>query len=184
MTTLLWIISFILHGVSFLIIILFYIRLEQTKDIERNQTSNLKDMEDLLSAYITEIKDENEAFFEKTKLEAKAHVSHSTSSKNLDETVNPVTKQSRINRVEEQLTDLDLATLLPTYENPDELKKINTDTVVLKRGSSSDKDNSEEQMSLGQQARLLYNNGLSVEEVAKKLKKGKTEIELFLKFNV
>lgn len=65
MNTFLLIVSFILHAIAFFVIILLYYRLEQTRGIERKQANLLKDMEDVLSAYIVEMKEENELFLKK-----------------------------------------------------------------------------------------------------------------------
>ncbi len=183
MATLLWIISFILHGISFLIMVLLYFRLEQTKDIERNQATILKDMEDLLSAYITEIKDENEAFLDKAKQDQE-QVRHADIQIKNDVSVKSTNIQPRINTVEDQLTDHDLASLLPSYDDLVDEKIVTRKKESITLDSMPDIKNNIEPLSIGQQARLLHNSGLSVEEIAKKFNKGKTEIELFLKFNV
>ncbi|WP_456275471.1 hypothetical protein [Bacillus sp. AK128] len=173
MNTFLLIISFILHAISFFIIILMYYRLEQTREIERKQGNLLKDMEDVLSSYILEMKEENEIFLQKVKNDNPTlKSSESKAKKNVKK--DPVI-QSTINTIESQISNEDLSVLLPNYgeeiEQPVSIKK------------TQQKDENIQSLPIGQQAKLLHKKGLTVEEIAKQLDKGVTEIELFLKFN-
>jgi hypothetical protein len=176
MNTFLLIVSFVLHAISFLIIILLYYRLEQTREIERKQGNLLKDMEDVLSSYILEMKEENELFLKKVKHDYKPMNSKKPSSEEepiRTEKLAPIS----INTVEPQLSDEDLLSLLPKFD--EDLKTY--DSTIL---SNQEEEETEfEKLPLGQQVKRLHNKGLSVEEIAKHMNKGVTEIELFLKFN-
>ncbi len=183
MITFLWIISFILHGVSFLIIILLYTRFDQIKDIEKNQVMMIKDMEELLTAYITEIKDENETFLEKAKMESSHLGGHNKNIRTVEKRVDSTDIRNEINSIESQLTGHDIASLLPSYHELEILKEDRNTNEIIKVDPVHSEGDSPELLPVGRQARLLHNTGLSIEEIAKKLNKGKTEIELFLKFN-
>lgn len=202
MSTFLLVISFILHVISFLIIILLYFRIEKMRDIERKQASIMKDMEDVLSSYILEMKEENEKFL----LEVQGNVDKSkmvTKKSPNDKPKKTAPKQrgvpAKIDTVEDQLTDEDLMQLLPTFNEDKELKTkdqnklnnrdINKPTIEKepKKEEKMVKEESKEppfeSLPIGTQVKILSEEGLSVEEIAKKLSKGRTEIELFLKFN-
>ncbi|MBM7659335.1 hypothetical protein JOC85_000102 [Bacillus mesophilus] len=175
MNTFLLIVSFVLHAVSFLIIILLYYRLEQTREIERKQGNLLKDMEDVLSSYIMEMKEENELFLKKVKHDYKPMNTKPSTEK--ETTKKEKLASISINTIEPQLSDEDLLSLLPKFD--EDLKTFDSS-----KGSKQEKEEKEfELLPLGQQAKKLHNKGLSVEEIAKQLNKGVTEIELFLKFN-
>jgi uncharacterized protein YoxC len=174
MYTFLFIISFILHAISFWIIILMYYRLEQTKEIERKQVNLLKDMEDVLTSYVLEMKEENELFLAKVNKDYQPLRGKSALKETVNKSEDDVAHIS-INTIETKLTDEDLSSLLPKYE--EEGKKPNSP-----RQTNQVEENLKE-LSIGQQVKRLHKQGLNVEEIAKQLNKGITEIELFLKFN-
>jgi hypothetical protein len=184
MNTFLYIISFILHAISFFIIILLYYRLEQTRDIERKQTAMLKDMEDVLSAYIIEMKEENELFLHKVRQENQSQIQKQIVPDENTPLSRGISNQSSINTVEPELSEQDLSSLLPSYDDPVDTKIIREQMEVMEHISKKEEENHMQLLPIGQQIKLLHNKGLAVEEIAKRLKKGKTEIELFLKFNV
>jgi hypothetical protein len=184
MNTFIYIISFILHAISFFIIILLYYRLEQTRDIERKQATMLKDMEEVLSAYIIEMKEENERFLDKVRQEDQPEKQKQIDPNGVTPHRRGSGSQSSIDTVEPDLTEQDLSSLLPSYDDLGVTKKMREQTDLPKDVSIKEEENHLQLLPIGQQAKLLHNKGLTVEEIAKKLKKGKTEIELFLKFNV
>jgi hypothetical protein len=178
MTTFLIIISFILHAISFLIIILLFYRLERTKDLEKKQSSTIKEMENLLSSYILEMKEENVAFLEKVNKERNNQSLKGLSNKkgsSAGERTNLTIVPEKFDKQEEPLSNEAFNDLLPGYglEEP-----LPTST---KANKSNDTVNFES-LSLKDQVKLLYNQGSSIEEIARRLSKGKTEIELLLKF--
>ncbi|WP_246939862.1 hypothetical protein [Bacillus pinisoli] len=178
MYTFLFIVSFILHAISFFIIILLYYRLQQTRELERKQVNLLKDMEDVLSAYVVEMKEENELFLNKVKKE-KQNPSEEQPSKPIQKSVeNKKNTYTSINTLDTQLTNEDLSALLPTYK-----KEEITEEPKVTKVSKEEEESLFNLLPVGQQAKILHKNGLSIEEIAKKLSKGVTEIELFLKFN-
>jgi hypothetical protein len=174
MITFLLIISFILHAISFLSIILFYFRLERMRDIERKQATIMKDMEDLLSSYVLEMKEENGRLLEYVK-KGRSNQLATSSLPSVKQRNNTPEFKEAINTVEAQLTEEDLAAILPRYDEEFEVNII--------EDNKERKEQSFEILPISEQAKLLHENGLSIEEIAKKLNKGKTEIELFIKFN-
>lgn len=175
MNTFLLVVSFILHAIAFFVIILLYYRLEQTREIERKQANLLKDMEDVLSAYVVEMKEENELFLKKIISNSMPTRDSKGSGEKKEKAKQEQVSYATINTIESQLTEDDLSALLPKYEE-----------VEVKLKTKSTKETEDElfqQLPLRQQAKTLHNQGMPVEEIAKKLGKGVTEIELFLKFN-
>lgn len=195
MSTFLLVISFILHIISFLIIILLYFRIEKMRDVERKQASIMKDMEEVLSSYILEMKEENEKFL--LEVQGSADKSKVVTKKSpIDKPKKTAPKQrgvpAKIDTVEDQLTDEDLMQLLPTFNEAEKLEtkhQIKKPTIKKEPKKEEKKLIDEpneppfESLPIGTQVKILSEEGLSVEEIAKKLNKGRTEIELFLKFN-
>ncbi|MFD1735843.1 hypothetical protein ACFSCX_04610 [Bacillus salitolerans] len=174
MNTFLLVISFILHAISFLIIVLLFYKLEQTKSIERKQEAMMKDMENLLSSYVMEMKEENETFLRMVSQE-----NHQNANNYLQSAKPPIVQEqetvlSKIDQTEQQLSNEVLQDLLPKYE-----QEANTLLQAVQESKEIDRIN---KLPIQEQAKILHNQGLSIEEIAKKLSKGKTEIELYLKF--
>jgi DNA-binding transcriptional regulator WhiA len=161
MSTFLFVISFICHLISFFFIILLSLKLSKVKELEKKQTKMMKDMEEAIATYLLEFKEENEKF------------------------IGTLTKT--INRVELQHKKEERRAVLPTYlPNIEQIKDqvdISTTHITHER-VSSDKDTemNNELQSLMQQALQLHKQGKTIEEIARILEKGKTEIELLLKF--
>lgn len=205
MSTFLIVISLILHVISFFCIILFYIRMEKMRDIEQKQASIMKDMEEILSSYVLEIKEENEKFLlEVRQTESKSKKTTkkggAVKPKETDQQIQP-SKISSIDTIEEQLTEDDILNLLPTFETEEKAgvrKEKTTSGKINKKPQLKEKQKEDgevietelkeepplfDSLPLGTQVKILAEEGLSTTEIAKRLHKGKTEIELFLKFN-
>ncbi len=62
MTTFLWLISFVLHGVSLFLIILLSLKWAKIKETEREQAELIREMETMMTTYLMQFKEENERF--------------------------------------------------------------------------------------------------------------------------
>ncbi len=60
MSTLLWLLSFVLHGVLLYAVIILYTRFSALKETERQQKKILEETENTLAAFLLELKEENE----------------------------------------------------------------------------------------------------------------------------
>ncbi|AFZ90716.1 MULTISPECIES: DUF6115 domain-containing protein [Bacillus] len=60
MSTLLWLLSFLLHGVLLYAVIILYTRFSALKETERQQKKILEETENTLAAFLLELKEENE----------------------------------------------------------------------------------------------------------------------------
>lgn len=147
------VISFILHLFAFFWIFLLSMRLKRANEIEKRQAEIQKEIEDLFQSYLFEMKEENEKLL---KLIAKP--------------TKPVNKNPIDNRgkATQQIYQTQM-------EKPKPKPKEYTPPVP----------NVEDRFetSLNSKVILLHEQGLKAEEIAQKLNKGKTEIELILKFN-
>ncbi|MDP4083061.1 MAG: hypothetical protein Q8934_00435 [Bacillota bacterium] len=212
MTTFLLLISLLLNGVAIFLIIILFTRQNRLTEAEEKQEKLLRDVEEIISSSLLEMKEENEEFIKQFK---------SISSQNVTQVTEPVKviKQDRMiheagigNNVDqhnhewvekkgtiskkqaamvyksatsiEKKTNSDLETeLLPDWKKENDVK-LNLDNHSSLNVEAKPEVSQEELFRdlFMNQVLLLQNQGLSAEKIAKKLGKGKTEIELLLKF--
>ncbi|REK55067.1 MAG: hypothetical protein C6P36_13355 [Geobacillus sp.] len=154
MIALLLVISFVLHAVSLFIIILLYLQLSKVKETEKRQQQMAEEMEQTFSAYLLEWKEENERFLKK--------LSDMANNRSQEEVKNHHSVVQATSANEKELPDY--------FPNVDDVKDI----VDIRQQAAPPL--------LADEAWKLYEQGKTIEEIAKMLKKGKTEIELLLKF--
>jgi fatty acid-binding protein DegV len=153
MATFLWITSFIFHIVSFFLIILLFLKWAKVKEIEKRQAEMIREMETMMTSYLVEFKEENDRFVRQ--LASKQNHSRQNSRQN-----------KKIKQEEPFLP-------LPNIEAIEDRLEISV------------QDEHQEELpvqELVEQAVRLQQQGKKLDEIAKILKKGKTEIELLLKF--
>ncbi|PDM41290.1 hypothetical protein CN643_13285 [Parageobacillus yumthangensis] len=153
MIAFLLVVSFILHALSLFVIILLYLQLSKVKETEKRQQQMAEEMEQTFSAYLLEWKEENERFL-----------------KELSDMLTNRTKADRKQSPPKADATSTKEEALPNYfPNVDDVKDI----VDIRHQAMP---------SLVEEAWQLFEQGKTIEEIAKILKKGKTEIELLLKF--
>jgi HSP90 family molecular chaperone len=170
MITFLLVISFTLHIISFFFIILLYLKLSKVREVETKQSQMMKEMEQAVTAYLLEFKEENEKFLDKL-----------TKAMNHRELRDGKAKRKTAN------TDDEKEDMLPIYmPKLEEIKDQVDISSVHKKNEQAERNNNadikKEMQSIMQQALQLHKEGKSIEEIARILEKGKTEIELLLKF--
>ncbi|USK61234.1 hypothetical protein [Peribacillus asahii] len=213
MSVLFMFILFLLNVFTIFAIIVLFVRQNRFHQAEKNQKAVIAEMEELMTGYIIEMKEENEALLEKLMqkglIEAKGNkeqqieLSHATPAivieKSEEEAVHTIKHKAVAAYTNPAFKQEDREFDLPIPENDRlelsaESKEKEMDK--HKRNESVHSSFSDTlQMSLNgqalpleptlhEQALVLLEQGLSVEEIAKSLKRGKTEIELLLKFQL
>ncbi|WP_100330937.1 DUF6115 domain-containing protein [Bacillus xiapuensis] len=162
-------ISFLLHAVSLFAVILLFTRQNRLIEVKKQQQKIAKDMEEMMEAYLIEMKEENEKFI-----------------RELSEPVKeppPAPSDKQTAKAEgAKGTSPNLALTLPSLQRAraaNGYKSISSQEQAVEEETeeaSASPDNIESRIF------QLRNQGMSNEEIAKKLNKGKTEIELALKF--
>lgn len=158
MTSIILVILFLLQLISFYFIALLYAKLNKIKDMEKKQANVLSEIDDSFSAYIAEMKDENNRLLQELKRTEPLFASANTAPavKELDEQDNKSFELPK-SYVSKQLAANSYMKIAATTE-----KKV---PVTIKEKV------------------LFYEmEGKSIDEIAKILQIGKTEVELFLKF--
>ncbi|GIN67359.1 Swarming motility protein SwrB [Bacillus sonorensis] len=164
MSTILWLASFMLHGILIYFVIILYMRLGAFKDAEKKQKQLLEETENTLTAFLIELKDENE------KLVRDLQQAEKRGPQQADKHQPDAPDESDAERAEAKETD-DLP--LHIESMIDEVERAEDELNQEERGDSD---------SLEEKAAALHEQGFSPEEIARRLKSGKTEIELLLKF--
>ncbi|MFH0345695.1 DUF6115 domain-containing protein [Bacillus vallismortis] len=159
MSTLLWLLSFALHGVLLYAVIILYTRLAAVKETEKQQKKILEETENTLAAFLLELKEENEKLIENT---------DSPSSQAEKETQKSDLQRSENYAERDEVQE---------EENlPEHIEGLITEVERQEESVNNDVQSFEDQVI------DLYEQGYSASQIAQKLKSGKTEIELFLKF--
>ncbi|MBU9720347.1 MULTISPECIES: DUF6115 domain-containing protein [Bacillaceae] len=158
-------VSFILHFISFFIIIILFQR--QTK-YQPDQKKEMKEMEDMLLSFTEEMKENNEKLVKLISKNSAVSVKKTNYTEAQEDQL-PSIKPNHQNNLEEQSPVFDHRMMgeddYEKYEPPvpeEEAIEVNTSSTsqVLK----------------------LHKDGLTVDEIAKKLEMGAGEVQLLLKF--
>ncbi|GIN83674.1 swarming motility protein SwrB [Heyndrickxia sporothermodurans] len=164
-TGILLFLSIVLNLVTIFAIIVLYLRQNRLLVLDHTQKQAMKEMEELFSVYIAELKEENEQFIDRlTRFQsqdyAKSALSHSS-----------VEESSKVENEEKISSSYKRMYAAKTYQN------------TLQANNETEPERKEKvEKSLSEQVQSLKNKGLSIDEIAKTLNKGKTEIDLILKF--
>lgn len=163
---------FILQVFGFYILALLYMKVSKFDDLERKQRKLMEEMDDSIVAYLSEMKDENERLVEL--LSQRGELAAAGERVERGPESRPVVKEAEAARpipVEPPKMPINLA--IKSYSQ----------TTGKPKGEEPGMPRMEsEQPDLRSRIFQLHDAGLSEEEIAKKLGKGRTEIELILKF--
>lgn len=207
MSNVLLMVSLVLNGLAFFCIIILYLRQNRLLQVEKNQEKLLSEMEEVISTYLIEMTEENEKFIKKVKELVPKH-EQATTMKPSAKKHSPVLKKEpdgqEIDKEEKEPLGLPKGTVyqaVQAYKNKGKIDMMDN-TNVLPSLPDSPKPSKEKNFFLEDkpveienekkssdlytqsfyyQALLLQKQGLSTEDIARRLNKGKTEIELLLK---
>ncbi len=162
MTGTLIFILFLINVLLAFALLLLYMRQNKLMGMEKRQQLVLKESEQVMASLLEEIKDENEKFL------SRLMESRETEDKNTDAMIAD-------NIMEEK-------DLVPVDEEPQDVQEEVKPLEPKQDPQSDASDNATVQLPLREQVELLTEQGLTVTDIARKLNKGKTEIELLMKF--
>ncbi len=171
MTSIVLVILFVFQIIGFYFVTLLYMKVTKFNDLEKKQRQLMSEMDDSIAVYLAELKDENEKLIAKLDLrEAKRSVAE----------IQPLNKKETvIPTVEEQNNSINIISpTVPLNVALKSYKSSNTVEIVEKPIEQVlEPENDERTVAFE-----MRKEGKSVEEIAKFLGKGKTEVELILKF--
>ena len=165
MTTVFLVFLFIIQIIIFYFLALLYTKVTKFDDLEKKQRKLMVEMDNSIGAYLSELKDENERLIEQLAV----HVQQPTIPKKTvrvsqesatSEEVLPITRAS--------IPKMPVNLALKSYKAAGQAIEETEVPVEVEDDRT--------------QVIRLYDAGQSIEEIAKQLGKGRTEIELILKF--
>ncbi|WP_301108659.1 helix-turn-helix domain-containing protein [Sporosarcina sp.] len=158
-------ILFILQIISFMIITLLFLKVSKFNNLEKKQQKLMDEMDQSVMAYLAEIKEENDRLIEQ--LNNTADVPPFAE---VEIPFQPQVQQKTVTeteKVQQKPHPVPVQFALRSYQQ--------TAAATDQRETEPLDDRAK--------AKLMHEEGKSVEEIAKKLGKGQTEIELLLKFS-
>ncbi|MCT2343998.1 hypothetical protein NQZ71_14760 [Niallia taxi] len=196
MVNFLLVFSIALNILALLCIALLFIRQNRLAAFESRQEKALEEMEEIVSSFIAEIKEENELFLDRVQRldsnleESKKEEPRSTLEVNEPKPIPMINtykaaaksyqtfEKSTGNDDVEELLDL----ILPQIPEEDNKEKAVQEENVAEAIVEKEEEPEEKEKTLLEVVTELEEQGKTIEEIAKQLNKGKTEIELLLKF--
>ncbi|MBD8068273.1 hypothetical protein [Bacillus sp. PS06] len=180
MITFLFLLCFILIGILFFCLLLISQKINHLKEMEKTQGKILRDIEEAFAGFIMQIKEENEQLVKKAQDDQEIQnnqVNQGNQGNQVNSDSPSVSEKRSFSLVEQQLTDDDFKDLLPLYteiEHTPQKQAAEKEVVVIPPPTS--------EQQLLDKVISMKEQGAGIEEIAKKLNRGKTEIELLLKF--
>lgn len=175
---------FIGQVLSFYFIILLYTKISKLKDVEKSQTRLKDEMDNAIGAYLAEMRDENDRLIRELTTNNKNSYKEE---KNRKDSKEENEKNKQHSSFQGKLTN-------PTFSTPRNIvakayqkspTAIKTENTIIENDSTDKnvvKPDHPKELTLKEQVQELYDDGKNIDEIAKLLLKGKTEIELLLKF--
>ncbi|MFE3974787.1 MULTISPECIES: hypothetical protein [unclassified Peribacillus] len=201
---------FVLNIFTIFAIIVLYLRQNRLSKVEKDQKAMIDEMEQLLSGFLIEMKQDNEilvkAFTKSVAMDSeqdqkiKEHgaIRETMEDKEVKQEQNMLKeyKEGRSAAAKKQATDAykimpedDEDNALPVIVE-DKLELSSAATTLPNEGKATGKEFADmlqasvNEHSLNEQVDMLADQGHSIEEIAKRLGRGQTEIELLLKFRM
>ncbi len=163
---------FISQLLCFFFIVMLHLKVSNLKDLEGKQQKMMQEMEQTIDAYLMEIQEENNRLIQELAYAEQESSMQSFASDQLTSTTDdqdavvkpvvPVAMAANVYKKQKEQVFEEYEVKSAVENQPEEVKKT---------------------MTFEQQVLDLYEQGYSVEEIAKRTQKGKTEIELLIKFH-
>lgn len=173
---------FLIQMITIFVIVLLYSKLSKFQNIEKRQNELINEMDNAISVYLMEMKEENDRLISELK---KPNVVQKAASRK-EGTAQTIKEQP----VKEQ--EMEPRKFVPVKQAASAYQKQKTqqqveekDNEALEKAETLSEDNEiqEQNLTFEQQVINHYRNGKSIEEIARMMGRGKTEIELLVKFH-
>lgn len=173
--------SITLNLIAILCIVILYVRQNRVVNLEKEQRENLEEMEEVIATFITEIKEENEQFLNRlTSFEADENpLDKKEDSKDKAERMEYKPREIKGNKA---MLDAYKNVTASVQENSLKEDRLEKEDVNELLNLILPPEKKQKEKSIVEVAKEMQAEGKSFEEIAKALNKGKTEMELLLKF--
>ncbi|TYR77500.1 hypothetical protein FZC79_01410 [Rossellomorea vietnamensis] len=186
MQTFLILISFILNIAALLAIVLLYTRQNRLLEVEKRQEKTVKEMEDVISSYLLEMKEDNDRFIQQFQ---EVNEGQPDLSKAKVEKIKKAAESAFQNESESPSNELDNKKFnSQSYKRQSAARAYKQDFKPEPQplqgmgGSPQEAENSSTEDPFYLRIKRLQEKEYTLEEIARELGKGVTEIELALKF--
>ncbi len=170
MTTIFLVFLFITQLISFYFLALLYTKVTKFDDLEKKQRKLMAEMDNSIGAYLSELKDENERLIEQLTVHFQKSVIPKSTPNNEPAKEESAAPEETRPVIRTNIPKMPVNLALKSYK-----------AVVAGQGLE-EPDVPVEAEDARTQVIRLYDAGQSIEEIAKQLGKGRTEIDLILKF--
>ncbi|HEX5564790.1 MAG TPA: helix-turn-helix domain-containing protein [Sporosarcina sp.] len=161
---------FIIQVIGFYFLALLYMKVSKFNNLEKKQEKLMEEMDDAIGAYLSELKEENERLISIIEKRQK------------NDTLRDHVPETHQNTEPEQQAGTKAFSIKPpSYPVKAAMKSYQT-APVLKKGGLIEPETDEPELDDRTLAIRMHDDGKPIEEIAKRLGKGKTEVELLLKF--
>ena len=174
---------FLIQMITIFAIVLLYSKLSKFQNLEKRQNELINEMDNAISVYLMEMKEENDRLItelKKTDVPQKTAVSRKEES-SLALKEQPVKEQEIEPR--KFVPVKQAASAYQKQKTQQHVEEKNDEPTVIAEPLSEENDIQEEKMTFEQEVIHHYRNGKTIEEIAKMMERGKTEIELLVKFH-
>ncbi|MFC5603090.1 hypothetical protein [Sporosarcina koreensis] len=161
---------FILQVVGFYFMALLYMKVSKFNNLEKKQQRLMAEMDDAIGAYLSELKEENERLIS---------IIEKREKNDLLEKHSPEAR--RYAEPERQSETKTFSIKPPSYPVKAAMKSYQT-APALKKSNMIEPETNASELDDRTLAIRMHDDGKPIEEIAKRLGKGKTEVELLLKF--
>ncbi|MCG7342895.1 hypothetical protein MHZ92_02045 [Sporosarcina sp. ACRSL] len=162
---------FILQIIGFYFMALLYMKISKFKNLEKKQRKMMDEMDDAIGAYLAELKMENERLI--------SIIEERQANEEPAEYSPPSQRQPEPERPAGEEKAFTITS--PAYPVKAALKSYQT-APLLTKPKLNERENKDAEMDDRTIAIHMHDEGKPIEEIAKRLGKGKTEVELLLKF--
>lgn len=197
MTTILIAVLFFLQLLSFYFLIILNTKLAKFKDLEKKQERLMREMDDTISVYLAEMKDENDRLIQElqgvsmsaTKTNAVKQVEQIAGQKEQEQSPSLTEEKSTVdgsNSVDHEPRIYVPKNIVANAYSRQQQPGVKTEAKVVHSAEQLKEARRKDEvkpLTIEQQAIELAKQGKTSEEIAKQLQRGKTEIELLLKFH-
>lgn len=191
MTTVLIVTLFLIQLITIFVIVILNSKLSKFHDLEKRQNELVNEMDNAISVYLMEMREENDRLINELKKQPNSQKAvHSNTDKQrtlhlADEQMEQNQKQTTT--LKNQVPETELRKFIPVKHAAHAYKKQKNQQFDEVEESvelfTADEHVPPKPLTTEQQAVELYRNGKTIEEIAKVMQRGKTEIELLLKFH-
>ncbi len=176
MITFLLVISFLLHFITLIAVVILSIRVSKTKELELKQEKVARQVEETFTAYLLEIKEENERLMNILEQNGQTDVAEKNrSGSDITHPKSQVKSQEQESPGPIVKKEAFEAPNTASYQNEESQSSYDIPTEYNKEESY--------QPSVQSSVFQLYDQGYNTEQIAKRLDCGKTEVELMLKIH-